>query len=86
MWAKKGSPANIEAGKEAITREIHRGGLPLHRLLNNESMAQLVQELNFADATALYSAVGSGNITAGHVVSRLVSLFGTMEEAEETLT
>ena len=39
-----------------------------------------------ADATALYSAVGSGNITAGHVVSRLVALFGTMEEAEETLT
>ncbi|ALE18462.1 RelA/SpoT family protein [Lawsonella clevelandensis] len=85
-FAKERREENIEAGKEAITREIRRGGLPLHRLLNNDSMAQLVQDLNLADATALYSAVGSGNITAGHVVSRLVALFGTMEEAEETLT
>ena len=85
-FAKERREENIEAGKEAITREIRRGGLPLHRLLNNDSMAQLVQDLNLADATALYSAVGSGNITAGHVVSRLVALFGSVEEAEETLT
>lgn len=85
-FAKERREETIEAGKDAITREIRRGGLPLHRLLNNESMALLIKDLNFADASALYKAVGSGNITAGHVVSRLVSLFGSMEEAEETLT
>ena len=84
-FAKERREEAIEAGKQAISKEIRRAGLPLQRLISADVMGALATELRYNDITALYAAVGEGNISAKHVVSRLVAFIGGMEEAEEEL-
>ena len=84
-FAKERREEALESGKDAIAREVRRGGLPLQRLMNAESMAALARELRYADVSALYTAVGEGHVSARHVVQRLVAQFGGDEEAEDEL-
>jgi GTP pyrophosphokinase len=84
-FAKERREEALEAGKDAIGREVRRGGLPLQRLMNAESMAALARELRYADVSALYTAVGEGHVSARHVVQRLLAQFGGDEAAEDEL-
>ncbi|MCB0929917.1 MAG: RelA/SpoT family protein [Mycolicibacterium insubricum] len=84
-FAKERREEALEAGKEAIAREVRRGGLPLQRLLNGESMATLARELRYTDVSALYTAVGEGHISARHVVQRLVALLGGDDAAADEI-
>ncbi|MFB9725530.1 bifunctional (p)ppGpp synthetase/guanosine-3',5'-bis(diphosphate) 3'-pyrophosphohydrolase [Haloechinothrix salitolerans] len=84
-FAKERREEAIDAGKEAITKEIRRAGLPLQRLISADVMGALATELRYSDITALYAAVGEGSTSAKHVVSRLVAFIGGVEEAEEEL-
>ena len=69
-FAKERREEALEAGKDAIAREVRRGGLPLQRLMSADSMAALAHELRYNDVSALYTAVGEGHISAHHVVQR----------------
>ncbi|ODT96433.1 MAG: GTP pyrophosphokinase [Pseudonocardia sp. SCN 72-86] len=84
-FAKERREEAIEAGKDAITREARRTGMPLQRLASPDSMAALSRELHFPDLSGLYAAVGEGHASARHVVQRLVALLGGIEDAEEEL-
>jgi GTP pyrophosphokinase len=84
-FAKERREEALEAGKEAIAREVRRGGLPLQRLLNAEAMAALARELRYVDVSALYTAVGEGHVSARHVVQRLVATLGGDEDATDEL-
>jgi guanosine-3',5'-bis(diphosphate) 3'-pyrophosphohydrolase len=84
-FAKERREEALEAGKDAIAREVRRGGLPLQRLMNAESVAALANELRYADVSALYTAVGEGHVSARHVVQRLVALLGGNDEAEDEI-
>ena len=84
-FAKERREEALESGKDAIAREVRRGGLPLQRLMNAESMAALARELRYTDVSALYTAVGEGHVSARHVVQRLVAQLGGDEEAEDEL-
>jgi GTP pyrophosphokinase len=84
-FAKERREEAIEAGKEAITREARRTGMPLQRLASADSMAALARELHYPDLSGLYAAVGENHASARHVVSRLVALLGGVEDAEEEL-
>jgi GTP pyrophosphokinase len=84
-FAKERREEAIEAGKEAITREARRTGLPLQRLVSADSMGALGHELHYADVSALYAAVGEHHVSARHVVSRLVALLGGVDQNEEEL-
>ena len=84
-FAKERREEALEAGKDAIAREVRRGGLPLQRLMNAESVAALAHELRYTDVSALYTAVGEGHISARHVVQRLVALLGGDDEAEDEI-
>ncbi|QRY64005.1 RelA/SpoT family protein [Gordonia sp. PDNC005] len=84
-FAKERREEALEAGKEAIVKEVRRGGLPLHRLLSAESVTAVAKEFGFADVDALYSAVGEGHVPAGRMVHRLVALLGGVEAAEEEI-
>ncbi|MGH3519555.1 MAG: RelA/SpoT family protein [Haloechinothrix sp.] len=84
-FAKERREEAIEAGKEAISKEVRRAGLPMQRLVSADSMGALATELHYPDITALYAAVGEGNSSAKHVVSRLVAFIGGVDEAEEEL-
>ncbi len=84
-FAKERREEAFEAGKDSIAREVRRGGLPLQRLMNADSMASMARELRYADVSALYTAVGEGHVSAHHVVQRLLAQLGGDDEAEDEI-
>jgi GTP pyrophosphokinase len=84
-FAKERREEAIEEGKEAITREARRTGMPLQRLVSADAMNAVSRELHFTEISQLYAAIGEGQTSARHVVQRLVALIGGMEDAEEEL-
>jgi len=84
-FAKERKEEAIEAGKDAITKEVRRVGLPMQRLVSAEAMASVARELRYTEVSALYAAIGEGHTSARHVVSRLVALLGGVEHAEDEL-
>ncbi len=75
----------IDQGKEQIARLMRKEGLPLKRVLTHESLSSVADELRLADVSALYAAVGEGNLGAQTVVRRVIDLFGGEEGASEDL-
>ncbi|MGL4305946.1 MAG: RelA/SpoT family protein [Mycobacteriaceae bacterium] len=84
-FAKERREEALDNGKDAIVKEVRRGGLPLQRLMNGESMAAIAHELRYPDVSALYTAVGEHHVSAHHVVQRLVAQLGGVDDAEEEL-
>jgi GTP diphosphokinase / guanosine-3',5'-bis(diphosphate) 3'-diphosphatase len=75
----------IEQGKEQIGRLMRKEGQPLKRVLTHETLSTVATELRLADVSALYAAVGEGNLGAQTVVRRVIDLFGGDEGASEDL-
>jgi GTP diphosphokinase / guanosine-3',5'-bis(diphosphate) 3'-diphosphatase len=84
-FAKERREEAIESGKEAIAKEIRRLGLPVQRLVSAESIGAVARELHYVDVTALYAAVGERQVSAHHLVQRLVTLIGGVEQAEDEI-
>jgi GTP pyrophosphokinase len=75
----------IEHGKDQIARLMRKENQPLKRLLTHETLTTVAAEMRLADVSALYAAVGEGNIGAQTVVRRVIDLFGGEEGAAEDL-
>lgn len=75
----------IEQGKEQIAKLMRKEGLPLKRLLSHESLMLVADQLKLADVSALYAAVGEGNLGAQTVVRRVIDLHGGDQGAAEDL-
>jgi GTP diphosphokinase / guanosine-3',5'-bis(diphosphate) 3'-diphosphatase len=75
----------IEQGKDAITKLMRKEGLPMQRLLTHESLNVVAHDLRLTDVSALYAAVGEGNVGAQTVVRKIMDLFGGEEGAAEDL-
>jgi GTP pyrophosphokinase len=75
----------IDAGKESISRQMRKQGLPLQRLFGGDALDTLAKDLRYADVSALYAAVGEGHVSAQTVVQRLVQALGGPEGAIEDL-
>ncbi|GAA3771893.1 GTP pyrophosphokinase [Microbacterium kribbense] len=72
----------IEQGKEAIARAMRRQNLPLQRLMNQDSFAEVAQQLRYEDVSALYAAVGEGHVSTQSVLEKVTALV----RVDETLT
>jgi guanosine-3',5'-bis(diphosphate) 3'-pyrophosphohydrolase len=75
----------IEHGKEQIARLLRKEGLPLKRVMTHESLTQVAHDLRLTDVSALYAAVGEGNIGAQTVVRKVIDTYGGEEGAAEDL-
>lgn len=84
-FAKERREEALEAGKDAIAKEVRRVGLPLQRLMNADLMLAASKELHYADVSTLYTAVGEHHVSAQHVVQRLVTMLGGVGGVEEEL-
>lgn len=62
---------------------MRKEGLPLQRLMTNQSLSTIAAELHQPDITALYAAVGEGRIAASSIVKRLVAAAGGAEGAAD---
>ncbi|GAA4869611.1 bifunctional (p)ppGpp synthetase/guanosine-3',5'-bis(diphosphate) 3'-pyrophosphohydrolase [Saccharopolyspora cebuensis] len=84
-FAKERREEAIESGKDAIAKEIRRLGLPVQRLVSAESLGAVAHELHYVDVTALYAAVGERQVSAQHLVQRLVTMIGGPEQAADEI-
>jgi guanosine-3',5'-bis(diphosphate) 3'-pyrophosphohydrolase len=75
----------IEHGKEQIGRLLRKEGLPLQRVMTHESLTQVANELRVPDVSALYAAVGEGNLGAQTVVRKVIEVSGGKDGAAEDL-
>ncbi len=75
----------VESGKGHIARAMRKQNLPIQRLMSHDSMRALAHEMNYADVSALYAAVGENQVAATTVVQNLVQSMGGESGAEEDL-
>jgi guanosine-3',5'-bis(diphosphate) 3'-pyrophosphohydrolase len=76
----------IEDGKDQIAKLMRKEGLPLQRLLSHETLTLVALHFKLNDVSALYAAVGEGNVSAQAVVRRVIDLTGGDAGAEEDLS
>lgn len=84
-FSKERREEAIEHGKDSIAKAMRKQNLPIQRLLSHEALVALANEMRYADVSALYAAVGEGQVSAANVVSRLVQSLGGETGAEEDL-
>jgi GTP pyrophosphokinase len=84
-FAKERREEALEAGKEQISKEVRRSGLPLQRLMSVDAMTALAHELHYTDISALYAAVGESQVSAHTVVQRLMAQLGGVGDVENEL-
>ncbi|HET8664019.1 MAG TPA: bifunctional (p)ppGpp synthetase/guanosine-3',5'-bis(diphosphate) 3'-pyrophosphohydrolase [Nocardioides sp.] len=75
----------IERGKDQIAKLMRKEGQSLKRVLSHESLTLAANHFRLADVSALYAAVGEGNLSAQAVVRRVIELHGGEEGAQEDL-
>jgi len=84
-FSKERREEAIEHGKDAIAKAMRKQNLPIQRLLSHESLVALANDMRHADVSALYAAVGEGQVSAATVVQRLVHSMGGEPAAEEDI-
>ncbi|MEU4315393.1 RelA/SpoT family protein [Nocardia sp. NPDC024068] len=84
-FAKERREEALENGKEQINKEVKRVGLPLQRLMNVDAMTAVAHELHYGDISMLYTAVGEHQVSARHVVQRLMAQLGGIGDVENEL-
>jgi GTP pyrophosphokinase len=84
-FSKERREEAVESGKESLTRQMRKAGLPLHRLLSNSALQGLLADLHYPDVTSLYAAVGEGRVSAASVVQKLMAAHGGADGATEDL-
>ena len=80
----------IDKGQEQIAKLMRKEGLPLKRLMSHESLTLAARHFNIADVSALYAAVGEGNLSALGVGRRVLEALGgddgALEDPAEAFT
>ena len=61
----------IESGREELTREMRREGLPVQKLASSQALIDVASALGFSDLEALHAAIGEGHCSPGSVVQRI---------------
>lgn len=84
-FSKERREEAVEQGKDAIAKAMRKQNLPIQRLLSHESMVTTAHEMRFADVSALYAAVGEGQVSAANVVHRLMQSMGGEDSNAEDL-
>ncbi|NMR20133.1 bifunctional (p)ppGpp synthetase/guanosine-3',5'-bis(diphosphate) 3'-pyrophosphohydrolase [Cellulomonas fimi] len=84
-FSKERREEAIEHGKDAIAKAMRKQNLPIQRLLSHEALVALAHEMRHADVSALYAAIGEGQVSAAGVVQRLVQSMGGEPGAEEDI-
>ncbi|HLT61118.1 MAG TPA: ACT domain-containing protein, partial [Microlunatus sp.] len=74
---------SIEIGKEALAKQLRKGGLPLQRLLTFEHLTAVAGYFKMPDVSSLYAAVGEGTVGAQAVLNRLISVEGGEDAAAD---
>ncbi|HTX62934.1 MAG TPA: bifunctional (p)ppGpp synthetase/guanosine-3',5'-bis(diphosphate) 3'-pyrophosphohydrolase, partial [Acidimicrobiales bacterium] len=61
----------IETGREELSKALRREGMPLHKVMASNALAQVAAAMNLSDTDALFAAIGEHQVSAQSVVQRL---------------
>ncbi len=73
----------LAQGRDALMGALRKQGLPVKKVTKSGLLAQIADELHYADLDALHVAVGEGKLSTQSVASRVIRLFEPQEEEEE---
>ncbi len=72
----------IELGKETLTKTMRKLGLPLQQLMSPDSLSKLVGDLGLQDVSALFAAVGEGQVSAQSLIDKLTASSGAEQDSD----
>ncbi len=84
-FAKERREDAVDAGKTALSKAMRKASLPMQRLLGGDQLLTLAREMHLVDISALYAAIGEGQVSAQSVVQKLVSQLGGAEGSVEDM-
>ncbi|GAA4241206.1 GTP pyrophosphokinase [Actinomadura meridiana] len=84
-FSKERRDTAIESGKDAIARAMRKQNMPLQRMMSGEALLAVARDLRYPDVSSLYAAVGESQVSAQHVVQKVVEALGGVESAAEDL-
>jgi GTP pyrophosphokinase len=61
----------IESGREELVKALRREGLPVQRLQQGSTIADVAKAMNYADLDALYAAIGENHVSGQAVAARI---------------
>ncbi|CAB4608672.1 unannotated protein [freshwater metagenome] len=61
----------VESGREELTAELRREGLPVQRIWTSDAFLQELEALNMADVDTLFAAVGEHHVSARGFAQRI---------------
>lgn len=61
----------IEAGREELTSELRREGLPVQRIWSSDAFEQELESLNMFDVDTLFAAIGEHHVSARGLAQRI---------------
>ena len=73
----------IEAGRDDLTNELRREGLPLQGIWKSAQLATVTEDIGYVDLDALLAAIGEHHVSAHSVAQRITRGFRTGEGTEQ---
>ena len=73
----------IEAGREALSEELRREGLPVQRMWASEQLKAVIADHSYVDLDALLAAIGEHHVSARSVAQRVARGFRGGDDAEQ---
>lgn len=73
-FSKSRKEADIEQGRNLISKAIRSKSLPIKRIINHQILTEIADDLKYRDIDSLYQAVGAGNLSAHTVISHIIKM------------
>ena len=73
----------VEAGRDELTKEMRREGLPLQRMWAGDLLEREVEAASYADLDAMLAAIGEHHVSARSVAQKVARAFRTGDDAEQ---
>src|SRR2546427_2007797 len=84
QWFSREQKEDLEAkGRELLERGLKAQNLPYRKLAGSAVLAGVIREAGFQKAEDFYLALGSGKLTAGSIVNKVLQKLKVEEVAEE---
>ncbi|MGH9109411.1 MAG: RelA/SpoT family protein [Acidimicrobiales bacterium] len=69
----------IETGREELAKALRREGMPLHKVMASNALAQVASSMNLVDTDALLASIGEHQVSPQAIVQRLTRELRTGE-------
>src|SRR5215213_7533110 len=84
QWFSRETREDQEAkGRESLEQALKQQNLPYAKLRGSSVLAQVIRDSGFKKAEDFYLALGSGKLSSGHIVNKVIQRLKAEQVAEE---